>query len=176
MSHPLCLLRLTWSHPWFTRPWKSVLCSNPYQRRKSALELQLSQVLGALSSPRTVTSCTANGIVKFLISKDKSGRTVMHSSSYPRASCTCPKRLAAGSGDSLMGRLRAIFNNLGRFNDCNPVAHPLEKHCLKFVRLEQASLSITLAQAVRLFLDEFSAAYSFPPRSMCWSSVPFSRR
>ena len=158
------------------KEFQSVLCPNPYQRRKSALELQLSQFLGALSSPRTVTSCTANDIVKFFISKDKSGRTVVHSSLCPRASCTCPKCLAAESVDSLMGCLRAIINNLGRLNDSNPVTHPLVKHYLKFVRKEQAGLAITLAQAVRLFLDEFSAAYSFPPRSMCSSSVPFSRR
>ena len=58
-------------------------------------------VLGALSPPRTVTSYTAIDIVKFLILKDKSGRTVVHSSFCSRASCTCPKRFAAGSVDSL---------------------------------------------------------------------------
>ena len=90
--------------------------------------------LGALSPPRTVTSCTANDIVKFPLSKDKSGRAAMNS--CPRASCTCPKRLAAGSVDSFMG-------HLGRLNDSNPVAHPLVKHYLKFVRQEQAGLAIT---------------------------------
>ena len=93
------------------KEFQSVMCSNPYQRQESALEQQLSQFLGALSPPRTVISCTANDIVKFLIPKDKSGRTEVHSSSYPRASRTCPKRLEAGSADSLMGCLRAIFNN-----------------------------------------------------------------
>ena len=117
--------------------------SVPYQKQKSALELQLSQFLDALSPPRTVTLCTANDIVKFLISKDKSGRTVVHSSSCSRASCTSPKRLAAGSVDSLMGRLRAIFNKMGRLTDSIPVAHPLVKHYLKFVRQEQAGLAIT---------------------------------
>ena len=107
------------------KEFQSVMCSNPYQRQKSALELQVSQFLGALSPLRTVTSCTANDIVKFRISKDKSGRTVVHLSSCPGASCTCQKRLATGSVDSLMGRLRAIFNNLGRLSDSNPVAHPL---------------------------------------------------
>ena len=68
--------------------------------------------LGALTPPRTVTSCTASDIVNFLIFKDKSKRTVVHSSLCSRASCTCPKRLAAGSVDSLIGRLRAVFNNL----------------------------------------------------------------
>jgi len=107
--------------------------------------------LGALTPPRTVTSCTASDLVNFLIFKDKSGRTVVHSSLCSGASCTCPKRLAAGSVDSLIGRLRAVFNNLGRLNDSNPVAHPLVKDYLKFVRQEQAGLAITPVQAVPLF-------------------------
>ena len=80
--------------------------------------------LGALSCPRTVASCTAQDIVKFLISKGKSGRTVVHSLSCSRRDCSCPKRLATGSVDSTLGRLRAIFNRLGRINDSNPVTHP----------------------------------------------------
>ena len=87
------------------KKFQSVIRSNPYQRQKSALEQQLSQFLGALTPPRTVTSCTASDIVNFLIFKDKSGRTVVHSSLCSRASCTCPKRLAAGSVDSLIGPL-----------------------------------------------------------------------
>jgi len=114
---------------------------SPYQQQKSELELQLSQFLVALSPPRTVTSCTANGIVKFLISKDMSGRNVAHLSLCSRA--FCPKRLAAGSVDSLMSPLRAIFYKMGRLNDSNPVAHPLVKHYLKFFRQEQAGLAIT---------------------------------
>ena len=46
-----------------------------------------------------------------------------------------------------------IFNKMGRLNDSNPVAHPLVKHYLKFVRQEQAGLAITPTQAVPLFFD-----------------------
>ena len=137
------------------KEFQSVMCSNPDQKQTSALELKLSQFVVALSPPRTVTSFTANDIVKFLISKDRSGRTVVHSPSCSRASCTCPKRLAAGSVDSLMGRLRAFFNSLGHLNHSNPVAHPLVKHYLKFVRQEQTGLAITPTQAVPLFFDKF---------------------
>lgn len=147
--------------------------SKPYQRQKSALEQQLIQFLGALSPPRTVTSCTANEIIKFLISKDKSGRTVVHTSSCSKTDCTCPKRLAAGSVDSFLGRLRAIFNNLGRLNDSNPVAHPLVKEYLKFVREEQAGLAITPSQAVPLFFGKFQRLIAFL-RSQCISKVSLS--
>ena len=44
------------------KEFQSVMCSNPDQRQTSALELQLSQFLVALSPPRTVTSFTANDI------------------------------------------------------------------------------------------------------------------
>ena len=141
--------------------FRSFTHSKPYQRQKSALELQLTRFLGALSPPRTVTSCTANDIIKFLIFKDSSGRTVVHVPSCPRTSCTCPKRLAAGSVDSLLGRLRAIFNALGRLNDSNPVAHPLIKEYLKFVREEQAGLPIAPSQVVPLFFQKFQQLVAF---------------
>lgn len=139
------------------------MSSKPYQKQKSALEQQLSQFLGGLSTPRTLTSCTASDIIKFLISRDKSGRTVVHASSCPKDPCTksCPKRLAAGTVDSLTGRLRAIFNNLGRLDNSNPLAHPLVKEYLKFVREEQAGLAITPNQAVPLFFGKFQRLIAF---------------
>ena len=102
-----------------------VFRSKPYKRQKSAMEQQPFKFLGALSPPRSLASCTAQDIVKFLISKDKSGRTVVHLLSCSKRECGFPKRLAAGSVDSTLGRLGAIFNNLGRVNDSKPVAHPL---------------------------------------------------
>ena len=77
--------------------FQSVFRSKPYGCQKSALEQQLLKFLGALSPPRTVTSCTAQDIVKFLISEDKSGGTVVHSLSCSKRDCSCPKRLASGS-------------------------------------------------------------------------------
>ena len=139
--------------------FQSVFRSKSYERRTSALEQQLSKFLGALSPPRTMTSCTAQDIVKFLISKDGSGRTVLHSLSCSKRGCSCPKRLAAGSVDSTLRRLRAIFNKQGRANDSNSVSHPLVKDNLKFLREEQAGLAITHSQAV-LILFYFSGNLS----------------
>ena len=58
--------------------------NKPYQRQKSALERQLSDFLASLSPPKRVSSCTSDDIIKFLISRDKSGRTVVHTQSCPR--------------------------------------------------------------------------------------------
>ena len=120
-----------------------------------------------------MTSCTAQDIVKFLISKDKSGRTVVYSLSCSKGDCSCPKRLAAGSVDSTLGRLRAIFNKLGRANDSNPVAHPLVKDYLKFVREEQVGLAITPSQAVPLFFGKFQRLIAHL-RDLCSGSVSLS--
>lgn len=136
--------------------------SKPYQRQKSALEKQLCDFLSSVSPPKSISSCCANDIVKFLIDKDRCGKTVVHSMSCSKQDgCGCPRRLAAGTIDSLLGKLRAIFNNIGRLNDSNPVAHPRVKHYLKFSREEQAGLAVTPTQAVPIFFVKFRQLVTF---------------
>lgn len=101
----------------------------------------LSNFLLSLVPPKTITSCTADDVIKFLISRDHGDKTVVHGPSCPREHCACPRRLAAGTVDSSLGKIRAIFNNVGWTNDSNPVSHPRVKDYLKFVREEQAALS-----------------------------------
>lgn len=69
--------------------------------------------------------------------------------------CACPRRLAAGTVDSLLGKLRSIFNKLGRIDHTNPIAHPRIKEYLNFVRVEQAGMAISPSQAVPLFFVKF---------------------
>jgi len=45
---------------------------------------------------------------------DSSGNTVVYSQLCLKVSCNCPNRLVAGTVDSLLGKLNAIFNNIGR--------------------------------------------------------------
>lgn len=85
----------------------------------------------------------------------------MHSKSCSKVSCNCSTRLAAGSVDSLLGKLRAIFNNIGRLHDSNPVAHPRVKEYLKFIREQQASRVIVPLQAVPLFFAKFTKFIKF---------------
>ncbi|CAH3190034.1 unnamed protein product [Porites lobata] len=58
-------------------------------------------------------------IVKFLTSMDAAGKQKLH-------------RLAAGTVDSYIGKLRAIFNRLGRTGLSNPLAHSCVKEYLMF--------------------------------------------
>lgn len=77
--------------------------------------------------------------------------------------CGCPFRLAAGTVDSLIGKLRAIFQDQDRAGDWesglglgNPAASILVKKYLKRVREEQAVAGITPQQAVPLFVDKLA--------------------
>ena len=72
--------------------------------------------------------------------------------------------MAAGSVDSLLGKLRAIFNNIGRSRDSNPVAHPRVKEYLKFIREEQA---------VPLFFAKFTKLMDFL-RGLIRESTPLA--
>ena len=61
-----------------------------------------------------------------------------------KSDCCCPKRLAFGTVDSFIGKLRSIFVAVGRGGDDssipgygNPAASPLVKEYLSNVRVEQ---------------------------------------
>ena len=98
---------------------------------------------------------------------------MVHSLSCSKRGCSCPKRLAVGSVDSTLGRLRAIFNKLGRANDSNPVAHSLVKDYLRFTREERAGLANTSSQAVPLFFGKFQQLIAHL-RDLCSGSVSLS--
>ena len=135
--------------------FRSTVGQKPYQRQKTQLEIHISTFLSSLVPPRTISSCTADDIIKFLISRDVHGKTLVHTQTCSGPSCSCPHRLAAGTVDSYLGKLRAIFNSLGRSGESNPVSHPRVKQYLKFIRYEQASLGIVPSQAVPLFITKF---------------------
>ena len=66
----------------------------------------------------------------------------------------------------MLGKLKAIFNNLGRLHDSNPVAHTRVEEYFKFVREEQAGKVIVPSEAVPLFFLKFSKLINFPGRSI----------
>lgn len=123
----------------------------PYERQKTALEVELSGFLASLPFAKTLKSATAHDIIKFLVWKDKSGRTKVHTVTCSHmgqgqgSSCKCPCRLAAGTVDSLIGKLRAIFISAGmggvwddNLGTGNPAAHRSVKAYLQAVKEEQA--------------------------------------
>ena len=83
-------------------------------KKTHVLEVQLSSFLRSLVPPKKVSAASAEDIVKNLISKDAAGKQKLHVRQCSSKTCSCPKRLAAGTVDSYVGKLRAIFNRSGR--------------------------------------------------------------
>ena len=88
---------------------------------------------------------------------DAAGKQKLHIRSCSSKTCSCPKRLAAETVDSYIGKLTAIFNRLGRTGFSNPLARPCVKEYIMFVREEQAQQPLLLHQAVPLFYDKFTS-------------------
>lgn len=135
-------LTYTWQ-PLITTLWSWVLVQRKtYQRQKSTMERQLISFLTALTTLKSIPSGSSEDIVKFPFSRDRAGRTVVHSQTCDRKLCQCPCWLPAGSVDSLIGKLHAIYNRMGCINFTNPLSHSLVKEYLKFTRKEQAGSAI----------------------------------
>lgn len=150
--------------------------SKPYEKQKSALHRELLSVLASLPTRKTLQSATPGDILKFLVWKDRAGRTKVHqmhcsrSNSDKTPSFPCPTRLAAGTVDSMIGKLRAIFVNAGlggewddRLGIGNPVSHPSIKQYLKSIKEEQAKARSRPKKAIPIFLDKLEklAVYIF---------------
>ena len=130
---------------------RKVKSGKPYQKQKSSLQHELERFLRALASPKSLMSATSQDLTRFLIWKDKGGKTKIHLPQCKhfgvsgKARCLCPTRLAAGTVHNLIGKLRSIFIEAGRgdaWNDIlgvgNPAAHHSMKQYLALVREEQA--------------------------------------
>ena len=142
---------------------RSFVCNTAYARQKDRFGLAFEQFLASRSSgdPRSATApnlqtATPLDVVRFLHFREKGGRTPVHALTCPnigqsdRLDC-CPLRLAAGTVDSYIGQLRAIFNSIGRKGSANPCDSDEVKQWLKACRLEQLRHRVTVKQAKPLF-------------------------
>lgn len=85
-------------------------------------------------------NATPEDIRKFLVHKEKGGKTQLHENECPYSAnhglqkCSCPRTLAYKSVDSLLGQIRALFRDEGRSGDWNSMlltGNPAESHLLK---------------------------------------------
>ena len=147
------------------RALRHVRMASQYQRQKCGTWRRLVAFLARLPGRPTPESCTPDDVVGFLIYADVAGKTVVHSTTCPRVHrdpgvmslkgvrggpCGCPLRLAYGSVDSMIGRLRSAFHDGGRSVD-NPAAMRAVKMYLRDVRYEQLRAGIVPKQALPLF-------------------------
>lgn len=120
----------------------------PYEKQQTSLQRELLRFLASLPIPKSLSSASSADILKFLVWKDKSGRTKVHRTSFPELgkpnplTCDCPSRLSAGTVESLVGKLRSIFIDAGlggewddRLGIGNPVSHPSVKDYFRFRRV-----------------------------------------
>ena len=145
----------------------SLLDSSCYSKQKYILKTDLSEFLSVMDPQKTLYSAVPEDIRKFIIMKEKGGKTQLHHTSCNfkglagKQTCSCPKTLAAKSVDSLIGKIRAIFRDLGRTGDWNPISFTgnpasslLMKRHLQSVKVEQTSASVVSKQAVPLMFDK----------------------
>jgi len=148
--------------------------SKPYEKQKSSLHRELLNVLAALPTPKSLHTAVPSDILKFLVWKDSRGRTKVHRPTCPgigsssHTHCACPSRLAAGTVDSVIGKLRAIFSEVGlggnwddRLGIGNPVSHPSITNYLKCIRQEQAKSRIRPRKAIPPFLDKLEKLLAY---------------
>lgn len=79
-----------------------------------------------------------------------------------KQTCNCPTQLSAGTVDSLIGKVRSIFNALGRTSDWddrfgseNPASHFCVKRDLKSIRSEQSQARVSPKQATLVVFDKY---------------------
>lgn len=137
-----------------------------YSRNKSRLQTRFEAFLVACSPPQTLYTCSPQHVRDFLIWKDTSGQTKVHrkecdSKDKGNTACDCPHVQAAGTVDSVLGQLRAIFRDHGMgtewypvLRNGNPAAAPLLKKHLKAVRKEQSLAMVAPKQATPLLFDK----------------------
>ena len=149
----------------------------PYQKQKSSRQQELERFIHSLTSPKSLISATPQDLTRFLIWKDKGGKTKIHLPQCKhfgvpgKARCRCSTRLAAGTVDNLIGKLRSIFIEAGRsdtWNDIfgvgNPAAHHSLRQYLALVREEQAKARVCKKTSYSYLLWEVDRALFISPR------------
>uniref|UniRef100_A0A2N9FJ60 ALOG domain-containing protein n=1 Tax=Fagus sylvatica TaxID=28930 RepID=A0A2N9FJ60_FAGSY len=103
------------------------------------------QYLRNQSPPISLSNCNGKSVIDFLKYHDQFGKTKVHTkicpfygNPQPPAPCPCSLRQAWGSVDSLIGRLRAAFEDNGGKPEANPFAAQSVRVYLREVREVQA--------------------------------------
>ncbi|CAM8911684.1 unnamed protein product [Rhodiola kirilowii] len=116
-----------------------------YENQKRRDWNTFTQYLHSHRPPLCLTRCSGAHVLEFLRYLDQFGKTKVHLEhcpfyGYPNppGPCPCPLRQAWGSLDSLIGRLRAAFEENGGQADLNPFGAVAVRLHLREVRESQA--------------------------------------
>lgn len=140
-----------------------------YAKQKDSLQTELEAFLRNLPGHVTLLTVTPRDLCRFLVFKDRKGKTQIHCLTCPhlgqrgKQTCGCPLRLSYKTIDSYIGKLRSIFAAKGRDGEWdrrlglgNPAADKLVKDYLKLVTAEQLQARITPKQATPFFVDKLT--------------------
>ena len=170
----------------------SAIRSTPLRRIASAWTLRISwlYILFALlpaplpplfNPPHLWMLSASSSIVR------RGGHTTVHELACPHLGrpglfdCGCPRRLAAGTVDSYVGMLCAIFNSLGRLDSLNPCNTDNVKGWVRVCALEQQRHRVPVKQArpvfsmrLRLLVRKIKFRLSRLPRASHYFLTVFS--
>ena len=98
------------------------------KRQKSSLQKELESFLALLRFPEDISTAIPRDLCHFLLWKDQKGKTKVHNTSCQffarRGFCfqahAHVRRVLPLTVDSLIGKLRAIFNEFGRRGESDP--------------------------------------------------------
>ena len=158
----------------------AILQSTKYSKQKQSLKIELQTFLKSLPSEKDLHTAKPLDIRMFIVNKDSTGKTkvhlatCMHKGHVGMLQCGCPLRRSAGSVDSLIGQIRAIFRDSGygtewneQFGIGNPAAAPLIKKHLHAIRFEQSSSAVIPKKAIPLFMDKLSMVLRYISYCLC---------
>jgi hypothetical protein len=101
--------------------------ASSYSKQKSSLRTEFESFLSSLPTTTSIQLATPLDVIRFLVWKDRHGKTILHTSLCPQATvrrkstCNCPTRLAFKTIDSYIGKLRSIFKEIGRTGPWNTI-------------------------------------------------------
>ena len=140
-----------------------------YAKQKDSLRKELEVFLAALPGHASLTTATPRDLCRFLVYKDKNGKTQVHRNACQHLGkkgafdCECPFHLSYKTVDSYIGKLRAIFQAIGRDGEWNqhlglgnPAADKTLKDYLRLITAEQLQARVTPKQATPFFVDKLA--------------------
>lgn len=139
--------------------------STPYEKQNQSLKDEMESFLCALLRSKSLFPTTLRDICRFLVWKDRNGKTQVHRDGCPYLGkhgvhpCTCPVRLSYSTFDSFISKLQVIFNAAGRQGEWesslqlgNPASSSEVKSYLKAFTAEQLQARTTVKQPFPLFI------------------------
>ena len=137
-----------------------------YATQKDSLQKAVEKFLLSIPGSPTLATMTPRDICRFLVFKDKDGKTQVHRNGCNHLGtrgtfeCGCPLRLSYKTVDSYIGKLRAIFHTIGRDREWdkrlglgNPAA---DKSVKDYLTAEQLQARVSPKQATPFFVDKLA--------------------